>query len=1445
MTQLPDNYNWQSRKSKSDLLLAEKASLAKSDIHISDNCSAQNVATGNSSMPLIHKSLQKQLQEGNSVAKTSFSTDVGKTIHKWTLKFEGDVTKFAFPSLRYLEDVDNRDDLFNDNRQKKNANESTEGSKKSHGQYFTDIESLGTSKYEPRWHLDVISKHEQRESRYIRKKVRKKDSRFRHRSMSYQRRRESHIKIAQGEDFLKSRIASAVQSGLRRPLHKSITIDLGDAVDVVTEEEKRPHSSDKEAISLGPRRLTQEDEVEIYHGLSRTCSTNDEVWSKTNERTRIPDKDEAKLPRSMQYLEQAILWYRSNHESIEREEECQSSAIGAEQHASQKMPWGYLRDALKCQKLKALAEVDGTSELPLTTETGARLKKHFFEKVQKFSKNLNKGFGDDDHGPEERYVAACFNAHSPMIPEPLMIRDRRTEATMRSRCLAKAEYSDVLLPQFGIGDARCRAIADSLQLTDSVKNVDLTDNRLTVDSIVPLLRGLVRSQKKLARLRIGFNDMSNPSCKPELERLFAMTPMLVEVDMQSCQLEDSHATVIATSLAIYYCTVKRLNLSRNRIGGFDSDVNSACVAIADLLRTPGCSLTFLELSWNQIKDSGTKEIGAALCGNISLKELKLSYNAIGDEGAHQLAGCFMTNVTLETLTLEYNHVGYKTCFVFAQVLSDTERRREFDPALGGKGYMDAKLGKRGGLTFLSMNGNDLGEAGARALFRLILGGLTTYISMQNCTFPDDCAQNFVPTRPEMWSPYTLDLSRIHDVALLHEICAVLRTNQGKVFKVSHATFSLSRNKGARSSPLGDHQSGNPLENIIIDVQKHYQFKKEVGMKGILNFSVVPISPLKRPTVKDRLTPGGFFVFCLILLNARSHMDRANWLRLIAKDIHVDTSQVQALIDKLTSKDAVGLGAEGFDPMDAVLHLWTRIIDHEAKFEFLHHNFDEEERKHIAHVLTTELFNFNFNNATWHWRLDLLNSAHRGVLDLITSLHASECAANEQSNRGDTSQHGNWCNFRNETLDGQEIVIDKEKLEELRRKRSGVLEFDYVSTTRPPKSIFGPKTKSGYSVESITKCEFQYMCDQIGINLRLRSVRLHVMFLVELQQAASQHFFSTTDLLAILDCFDAEKHNEEVVGVVVALFSRIIDLHSLGDVLFYLPHVVSQEIIKRLGYLNVINPLALEMHFDCRLHKMDHLRFVKTLMDINEEEQKHSVVAPLSAERRSTVTIADLYEMGGYLKVESVEHTMDKVVHLCFRAPSVDYEPWWEAREMFMRRFLCSDNVTDDMLAAKNKFREMVKAGHKWKGPINWCYNQYLRTRRTETRKVGNDFNSITAGRRRSSMGGRSFSMRRGPNTTTSTFEDFIGNSDTKDIPKTVVPFAEATGIPRRRSSMSKSLHDFPLSGEAQGGRNEGETLNRVDMLKLQHMAEQYGHSFGNESDDSGSNSDGKSSASGD
>ena len=95
--------------------------------------------------------------------------------------------------------------------------------------------------------------------------------------------------------------------------------------------------------------------------------------------------------------------------------------------------------------------------------------------------------------------------------------------------------------------------------------------------------------------------------------------------------------LIANSLAVYYCNIETLILSHNRIGsGTEIQRDRACVAIADLLRTPMVKLKLLDLSWNHIKDTGVTEIGASLYGNTSLRELRLSYNAIGDEGGKAL-----------------------------------------------------------------------------------------------------------------------------------------------------------------------------------------------------------------------------------------------------------------------------------------------------------------------------------------------------------------------------------------------------------------------------------------------------------------------------------------------------------------------------------------------------------------------------------------------------------------------------------------------------------------------------------------------------------------------------------------------------------------------------------------------------------------------------------------
>ncbi|KAH8069322.1 hypothetical protein JL721_6145 [Aureococcus anophagefferens] len=62
---------------------------------------------------------------------------------------------------------------------------------------------------------------------------------------------------------------------------------------------------------------------------------------------------------------------------------------------------------------------------------------------------------------------------------------------------------------------------------------------------------------------------------------------------------------------------------------------------------------------------------------------------------------------------------------------------------------------------------------------------------------------------------------------------------------------------------------------------------------------------------------------------------------------------------------------------------------------------------------------------------------------------------------DTSQHGNRSGFRNETLDGSAVEICDELLDGLGPSPKGLLEFDFVKMTRPPRTA-EPMTRAHFS-----------------------------------------------------------------------------------------------------------------------------------------------------------------------------------------------------------------------------------------------------------------------------------------------------------------------------------------------------------------------------------------------
>ena len=130
---------------------------------------------------------------------------------------------------------------------------------------------------------------------------------------------------------------------------------------------------------------------------------------------------------------------------------------------------------------------------------------------------------------------------------------------------------------------------------------------------------------------------------------------------------------------------------------------------------------------------------------------------------------------------------------------------------------------------------------------------------------------------------------------------------------------------------------------------------------------------------------------------------------------------------------------------------------------------------------------------------------------------------------------NWCNFRNATMNNQPCLQDNENLDEL--PRVGVLEFDYVCTTRP-----GPQAVP------VTDQQFQEIMLHLGVSggLRTGSCRLvgrhadcgplasfgtttqavvskkvwkalGLFSIGELTLAVTKDYFSVTQVIALLEC----------------------------------------------------------------------------------------------------------------------------------------------------------------------------------------------------------------------------------------------------------------------------------------------------------------------------------------
>ena len=172
--------------------------------------------------------------------------------------------------------------------------------------------------------------------------------------------------------------------------------------------------------------------------------------------------------------------------------------------------------------------------------------------------------------------------------------------------------------------------------------------------------------------------------------------------------------------------------------------------------------------------------------------------------------------------------------------------------------------------------------------------------------------------------------------------------------------------------------------------------------------------------------------------ATTVMDRARIFEKAVSntDIYFTAGQAQDILDQCH----VGLNTE--DMLTKLLPVMATTGD---ACTLVEKNLSLQHRTKLRERLGP-LFDACTGNPTGFYRLDLRRDRDRKAALKLAELNADQVAVGKASGRRDTSQKGNWQNFRNEFLDEKPIEISTAWFATMPKK--GTLRFDYVSTLRP-------------------------------------------------------------------------------------------------------------------------------------------------------------------------------------------------------------------------------------------------------------------------------------------------------------------------------------------------------------------------------------------------------------